>query len=128
MARFNLVGQLVNDGVQADIHLLLLGQRRGVALRPDVEPDDDRVRGRSQQHVGFVDGADAAAQHTDADLVVGELLQRVGEHFGRAADVGLEDDVELLDLAFLHLLVELFERHAAGLRHGDVARFGFAIN
>ena len=38
------------------------------------------------------------------------------EHFGGAADVGLQDDVELLDLAFLQLLVQLFQRDAAALR------------
>ena len=34
------------------------------------------------------------------------------EHFDRALHVGLEDDVELLDLALLHALEELVERHA----------------
>ena len=36
------------------------------------------------------------------------------EHFGRAAHVGLDDDRQFLDLARLHLLVQLFEREAAG--------------
>ncbi len=76
-----------------------------VALRPHVEADDDGVRRRRQQHVGFGDGADAGVHHADAHLVGGKLLQRVGEHFGRTADVGLEDDVEILDLAFLELIV-----------------------
>ena len=86
-----------------------------VALRPDVEADDDRVRRRGQQHIGFGDRADAGVQHANLDLVVRQLLQRVRQHFGRAADVGLEDDVELLDLAFLQLIVQLIERDAAGL-------------
>ena len=86
----------------------------GVALRPHVEADDDGVRRRGQQHVGFVDGAHAGVHHADLDLVVGELLQRLGEHFGRSAHVGLEDDGQFLDLARLHLLVQLFERDAAG--------------
>ena len=100
----------------------------GVSFGTDVEPDDDGVGSGSQQHVALVDGADGAAQHADADLVVGKLLHHVGQHFGRSADVGLQDDVELLDLAFLQLLVELFQRHAAALGHGDVARLGFAID
>ena len=52
----------------------------------------------------FGDGADAGADHADPDLVGGQLLQRVAEDFGGAADVGLEDDVEFLDLALLELL------------------------
>ena len=62
----------------------------------------------------FVDGADAGVDHADLDLVVGELLQRLGEHFGRAAHVGLDDDRQFLDFARLHLLVQLLEREAAG--------------
>ena len=44
------------------------------------------------------------------------------EHFGGAADVRLENDVELLDLAFLQLLVQLFERDAAALRPWRLSR------
>ena len=36
------------------------------------------------------------------------------EHFGRAAHVGLDDDGQFLDLARLHLLVQLLEGEAAG--------------
>ena len=38
------------------------------------------------------------------DLLVGELRQRVGEHFGRALHVGLDDDRQLLHAAFGDLL------------------------
>ena len=100
--------------MQADIHLLLLGRGRGVAFRPHVEADDDRVRRRGQQHVAFVDGAHAGVDHADLDLVVGELLQGLGEHFGRAAHVGLDDDRQFLDFAGLHLLVQLLQGEAAG--------------
>src|SRR5690348_15059898 len=44
----NLILQLVNDRVQADIHLLLFRQFLRLALRTHVEADDDGVRGGSQ--------------------------------------------------------------------------------
>ena len=97
----------------------------GLALRPHVEADDDRVRRRGQQDVAFVDGAHAGVDHADLDLVVGELLQGLGQHFGRAAHVGLDDDRQFLDFAGLHLLVQLLERDAAGLgERGFLARAG----
>ena len=118
----DLVGQLVDDRVQPDVDFFLLGHGLRRALRPDVEADDDRVRRRRQQHVGFGDRADARVQHANLDLVVRQFLKRVGQHFGRAADVGLQNDVQLLGLAFLELIVELFERDAIGLRHRHFAR------
>ena len=60
--------------------------------------------------------------HPDLHLVVGKLLQRLGEHFGRAAHVGLDDDGQFLDLARLHLLVQLLQGEAAGLGQGRFAR------
>ena len=51
---------LVDDGVGADLDVLALGHRAGVAHRADVEAEDDRVRGRGQDDVGLGDAADAA--------------------------------------------------------------------
>ena len=87
----------------------------GVAIGPHVEADDDRVRRRGEQHVRLVDGADARADDADLDLLVRQLGQRVGEHFGRALHVGLDDERQLLHAAFGDLLLERFEREPAAL-------------
>src|SRR5207245_8174272 len=92
----DLVAQVVNDGVQSDIHALLLGERGRVALRPYAEADDDGVGGLGQQHVALVDGAHAGVNDAHLDLVGGELLECLGEHFRRASNVGLDDDGQLL--------------------------------
>ena len=47
----DLVLQFVNDRVQADIDFFLVGEFLRFAFRTHVEADDDRVRGRGQQHV-----------------------------------------------------------------------------
>ena len=67
----------------------------------------------AEQHVRFVDRADAAVDDPDLDLLVGELRQRVGEHLGRALHVGLDDDRQLLHAAFGDLRLQRFEREPA---------------
>ena len=66
----------------------------------DVEADDHRVlgRGQGQLHVALGDAADAGVQHADADFLVLELLQLLADRLDRAAEVGLEDDLQLGDL------------------------------
>ena len=58
----DLVLQLVDDGVQADLDVLALGDFGGLAVGPDVEADDDRVRGRGEEDVGLGDGADTGVE------------------------------------------------------------------
>jgi hypothetical protein len=111
----HLVGDVVDDRVQADVDLRALGDVGGVAIGPHVEADDDRVRRRREQHVGLVDGADAGVDDPDLDLLVGQLGERVGQHFGRALHVGLDDDRQLLHAAFGDLLLQRFEREPAAL-------------
>ena len=106
---------VVDDRVQADVDALAVGDVGGVAIRPDVEADDDRVRRRRQQHVGLVDRADAAVDDPDLDLLVGQLGQRVGQHFGRALHVGLDDDRQFLHAAFGDLRLQRLERQARAL-------------
>ena len=64
----DLVLQFVNDRVQADVDFFLLGQFLRLALRPHVEADDDGVRRRGQQHVGFGDRAHARIAAASAEL------------------------------------------------------------
>ena len=120
----------------ADVDLFALGELLRVAVGPHVEADDDGVRRRRQQHVRLVDGADARVNDLDPHAIVAQLRQRVGEHFGRALHVGLDDDRQVLHVAFGDLLLQRFERQAAAfgaerlfLRHalpvgGDLPRLG----
>ena len=105
-----VVEQLVDHGVEADLDLLLLGELDGVPLRSDVEADDDRLGGRREQHVVGGDRADAAVQHRRLHLGRADLLDRVAQHFERALHVGLEHHGEILDLALFDLAEELLQR------------------
>ena len=62
------------------------------------------LRRRGQEHIVFRDGADARVQHAYPHLFGRELLQRVGQHFRRTADVGFDDQVEIFEIAFFELL------------------------
>jgi len=48
----------------------------------------------------------------DLDTVVRELRERVGEHFGRALHVGLDDDGQVLDALLGELLLQRLEGEA----------------
>ena len=66
----HVLDRVVDDGVEADLHLVALGGVRGLALRPHVEADDDRVGGGGQEHVAFADGARAGADDAQLDLLL----------------------------------------------------------
>ncbi len=72
----------------------------GAVVGHDVEADDQRVlrRGQGQLHVALGDAADGRVQHADAHLLVVQLLQLLADGLDRAAEVGLEDDLQLGDL------------------------------
>ena len=53
--------------------------------------------------------------------------ERVADRLDRALHVGLEDDLQLLDLAALDLLVEIVERDLRGLRHLGLALLAAAM-
>ena len=123
----HFVLQFVDDRVQADVNLLLLGQFLRLAFRANVEADDDGVRRGRQQHVGLGDRAYAGAHDRDLDLLVGQLVQQVGQHFDRAAHVALQDDRQIFLARGLDLLRQSFQRNARTLRQLRFARLAFAI-
>ena len=81
-------------------------------------------RGVGQEDVALGDPADALEEDPDRDLGVLELLQLLGEGLERALDVGLEDQVEALDLLLGHLAVEVLERDGLAFAEGDARGSG----
>ena len=70
----------------------------------------------AEQHVRLVDRADGGVDDLDLRLLVRQLAQRVGEHFGRALHVGLDDDGQFFGVAGRELLLQRFEREPSALR------------
>ena len=112
----DVLGELVDDAVGADVDALALGELPRLGARPDVEADHERVRRRCEVDVVLGDPADAGVDHVDPHLGVLDLPELADERLDRALHVALEDDVEVLDGARLHLLEERLERHAGRLR------------
>ena len=69
----------------------------------------------AEQDVGLVDRTDAGVDDADLDLLVRQLGERVGQHFGRALHVGLDDDRQFLHAAFGDLRLQRLERESAAL-------------
>jgi hypothetical protein len=100
--------------VEADFHLLVVGELAGGQVGRNVEPEDDRVGCVGQRDVGFGDAADRRVDDFRTDF---RVLQGLGDFllqdFERTRDVRLQDDLQRIAL---QLLEELFERHVALLR------------
>ena len=77
-----------------------------------MEADDDRLRCLGEQHVALGDRSHAAVNHLHCHLVGRELRERVGESLGRATLIGLDDDVERLDITLFDLPGEILQRQA----------------
>src|SRR6185312_1282976 len=113
--QLHLFDGLVDDAVGPDLHALAVGCGARVRIGTHVEADDDRARRAREQHVGFRDRADAAVDDLDLHFRRRELRQRVGQRFGRAALVGLDDDPQRGDAAGGRFGHEVFQRlHPAG--------------
>src|SRR5579884_344048 len=124
----HLIDQLINDRVQANIDLLLLGRRLCTALRAYVKANDDRIGGGSEQNIALGNGAHPGMQHTHANFIVRKPLESIGKDLGSAAHIGLDDEIQILDLTLLEVLVQGIQtRHAGALRHGCLACLAFAI-
>src|SRR3954454_4776963 len=61
----DVLGELVNDAVGADLDALALGQRARLRARPDVEADDQRACRARQVDVVLGDAADALQDDVD---------------------------------------------------------------
>src|SRR6478752_191780 len=107
----DLVDRLVDHRVVPDVDTLAVGQLGGLALRPDVEPDDDRVRGRRQIDVGLGDATDAAVDDAQFDLVADvDAQQGFLQRLYGAGVVALQDQVQLA--GFLQRGIEVVEADA----------------
>ena len=113
-------GDFVDDRVGADVDALAVGGAAGVRQRPHVEADDDRFGGRGQHHVGLVDATGLRVDDVDRDAFLRDFRELVLERLQRAGDVGLEDDVELLDVAGLGAGEDLVEAELAGVAAGQL--------
>src|SRR5207245_2066923 len=108
----DILGELVDDVVVANLDLRPLRGRGCSWCGLEVEAHDDRIGDSGRQKVRARHGAYALADYLDRDPGVLDLLQCCEHRFERALRVGLDHQAELLDLAFLGATGELFERDA----------------
>src|SRR5436305_7802859 len=114
----DVLRQLVDDVVVADLDLGALGSGRVRRRGLEVEADDDGAGDARQQQVRVAYRAHTLADHLDGDHGVLDFLECGQQRFERALGVRLDDQAELFDLAFLGSASQVFERDA----RRDVAR------
>src|SRR3984893_1217291 len=115
---FDVVGDVVDDVVTANVDLLPLAGLLGERVSLDVEGDDERVGDRGQQNVRLGHGTDTLEDDLDLHLGVLDLQQGALERLDRAVAVSLEHQVEILDGPLPHLRRKVGQRDAARLRQG----------
>src|SRR3954453_19736759 len=115
-----LVDDVVDDVVGADLDALALGGGERIADGPDAEADDHAVGSGGEHDVGLVDAADAVVDDVDLDLLLGQLRDLVGERLERAGHVGLQNEVQLRQVALLGAGEDVLERdlHAGAASDG----------
>ena len=118
----DVLGQLVDDAVGADVDALALGERPRLRVRTHVEADHDRVRGGREHDVALGDRPDARVDDVDAHLGVADLRELARDRLDRALHVGLDDEVEVLDDALADPREQLLERGAAPAPAGELLR------
>ena len=102
---------LTKEKAQAHIDAGVLRGDLRERVGTDVKADDDRVGGICQHHVVLGHGTDSTMDDTHAHLLVGQLLQRLGNGFHRALHVCLDDDGQFLHLAFVELIEQVIQRY-----------------
>src|SRR6266511_1424571 len=110
-----VLGDLVDHRVGADVDALFVGDAARLRQGTHVEADDDRVGRRGEHHVGLVDSAGRRVDDVDRDLGLGHLCDLVLERLQRPRDVAFEHEVELLDLALAGLREHLLEAELSRL-------------
>src|SRR5579862_3734679 len=116
----DVLGELVDDVVRADLDALACGELARLGVRTHVEPDDERVRCRREHDVVLRDRPHALVDHVHANLGVLELRQLGDDRLDRADDVRLHHEVEVGDLAGLHLFEQILERDAGRPLRGEL--------
>src|SRR5262245_24917684 len=96
----DVIGEVVNDVVFANLDAAILGQGAGPFVRHYVEPDNDRVlrRREGQRYVAFRDAANADMKNTNANFFVMEFFELFANRLDRTAEIRFYNDLELRDL------------------------------
>ena len=123
----DLIDGIVDDAVHPHVHVGAGGAVAGGGIGTDVKAHDDGLGRGGQHHVGLVDGAHAAVDDADADLVVAQLLQGGLHGLHAALHVGLDDEVQVLHLAGLDLTEQILQRHLGDRRVGLGLLLGLAL-
>ena len=124
--RFHIVDGIIDDVVVADFHVFIFGQFASGCIRAHVEADDERARSNRQIDVAFGNAAHAAVQDLHAYFVGRQFLQAARECFVGTLYVCLDDDRQVLHLAFAHVAEHVLQLGGLLFGQAHVAEFALA--
>ena len=77
--QLDLIRHVVDHRVLADVDALTIGHDLGVPVGPDVETNDDGVRGRGKQRIRLINGSHTGMNDQDLDPLVTQFFERLGQ-------------------------------------------------
>src|SRR3954468_13218157 len=110
----DVLGELIDHAVRADVDALAIRPRLRLSVRAHVEPDHDRVRGCRQVDVRGRDAADTRVDDVHRHLGMRDLRELALGRLDRSLHVRLDDQAELLDGALLHRTEQILQADRLG--------------
>ena len=108
----NLLDGIINDGVQTDVHTLLLSGALGRCRRTHLETDDVGIAGGSQSDITLSNGTHSLVDDIYLHLGGRELDERVAQCLDRTINVTLDNNVEFVELAQRAATADVLEAHS----------------
>ena len=106
---FDLINRIVNDVVVANIDTTGLSQftRRGISTH--IKANNHGLRCQREVDVGFTNATDCGMYDLYTHFGSRQFLHRCDQGFLRTLDIGFDDQCQVFDFAFAHLLEHIFE-------------------
>ena len=106
---FHVFQQVVDDVVMADFNAFLIGKRHRALSGLGVEAYDNRLGCEAEHDIALRNRAACNVDDVDPGLLGVQAVERALDRFDGALHIGLDDEVERLDLARGDAGVDVFK-------------------
>ena len=103
---------IVDDLVQTDVNTFMISNTLCHIIRLDIESDNDCIRCSCEVHIRLGNCTYTAVNNLYDYLIISQLLERRPDSLDRALYIGLDDDIEFLDITSLNLTEQIIKAHS----------------
>ena len=121
------IGNIINDRVVANIHIVAFCHFPSAGTGTNIKADNHSVGNAGKRYIGFVDTAHSGVQYLHFYLVRANLFQSAAQSLDRALNIAFDDNGELLCFAGFNLGEHLLHGAASGFYLQRLALFALAI-